>query len=289
MASKKALGRGLRALIPDMPPEQQTHAMGQTIQFIEVNKISPNPFQPREKFNPNTLAELKQSIAEKGLVQPITVRRHDNGFQLIAGERRVRAVKELGINEIPAFVLDVESNEEMLELAIIENIHREDLNPIDIANGYKRLIDECHLTQEEVAIKVGKDRTTVTNFMRLLKLPRRIQESVQNEEITFGHARALLSLDSSEDQLALWKKIVSNNLSVRKVEEAVRESDKKGYKSKPVVSSLPGYYIQDVENKLRLRLGTKVSIKTKQRGGILEIEYYASDDLDRIVLLILGE
>jgi len=287
MANKKALGRGLSALIPDVPQAQQDQT--QAIQFLDVAKIAPNPFQPREKFDPETLAELRQSIAEKGLVQPVTVRRHNAGYQLIAGERRLRAVRELGIEQIPAYILDVETDEEMLELAIIENIHREDLNAIDIANGYKRLIDECRLTQEEVAVKVGKDRSTVTNFLRLLKLPRRIQESVQSGEISFGHARALVSLPNSEEQLALWKKIVSGNLSVRKVEELAREPEK-GKSASPKSQNTPqNYYVQDLENRLRLRLATKVGIKSNNKGGSIEIEYYSSDELERIIALILGD
>jgi ParB family transcriptional regulator, chromosome partitioning protein len=287
MANKKALGRGLQALIPDAPAEHESSAQG--IQFLDVAKIGPNPFQPREKFDPESLAELKQSIAEKGLVQPVTVRRHGAGYQLISGERRLRSVRDLGIERIPAYILDVETDEEMLELAIIENIHREDLNAIDIANGYKRLIDECHLTQEEVAVKVGKDRTSVTNFLRLLKLPRRIQESVQSNEISFGHARALLSLVSSEEQLAMWKKIVGGHLSVRKVEEMVREPEKgKGTPVKPVAAA-QNYYMDDLENKLRLRLATKVALKAKNKGGSIDIEYYSSDELERIIALILGD
>jgi ParB family chromosome partitioning protein len=287
MANKKALGRGLRALIPDVPVEEEAPAQG--IQFVDVAKISPNPFQPREKFDPTALAELRQSIAEKGLVQPITVRRHGAGYQLISGERRLRAVRDLEIRQIPAYILDVETDEEMLELAIIENIHREDLNAIDIANGYKRLIDECKLTQEEVAVKVGKDRTSVANFLRLLKLPRRIQESVQSNEVSFGHARALLSLSSSEEQLAMWKKIVAGSLSVRKVEEMVRGPEKG--KSAPVkpAATTPNYYLDELENRLRTRLATKVGVKSKNKGGAIEIEYYSSDDLERIIALILGD
>jgi len=287
MASKKALGRGLRALIPDVPAEQQGQT--QSIRFIEVNLIAPNPFQPRETFHAESLAELKNSIAEKGLVQPVTVRRHDGGFQLIAGERRLRAVRELGLGEIPAFIMDVETDDEMLELAIIENIHREDLNPIDIANGYKRLIEECKLTQEEVAVKVGKDRTTIANFLRLLKLPRRIQESVQANEITFGHARALLALESAEDQLALWKKIISGGLPVRRVEDLVRAPGKKRPKRKSDSGTLPAHYVDDAENRLRMKLATKVEIKQRPKGGTIEIEYYSSDDLDRLVSVIVGE
>ena len=289
MANKKALGRGLRALIPDIPAEQGEDSAAQGVQMIAVARIAPNPFQPRERFDPERLAELKQSIAEKGLVQPVTVRPYGNGYQLIAGERRLRAVSELGITQIPAYILTVETDEEMLELAIIENIHREDLNAIDVANGYKRLIEECKLTQEEVAVKVGKDRTSVTNFLRLLKLPRRIQESVQSNEISFGHARALLSLGSSEEQLALWKKIISGNLSVRKVEEMVREPEKvKSAPAKPV-NPVQNYYLAELESRLRDRLATKVSVKNKSKGGTIEIEYYSSDELERIIALLLGE
>ncbi len=287
MANKKALGRGLSALIPDVPKAQDDQA--QAIQFLNVAQIAPNPFQPREKFNPESLAELRQSIAEKGLVQPVTVRRHGAGYQLVAGERRLRAVRDLGVEQIPAYILDVETDEEMLELAIIENIHREDLNPIDIANGYKRLIDECRLTQEDVAVKVGKDRSTVTNFLRLLKLPRRIQESVQSGEISFGHARALVALANSEEQLAVWKKIVSGNLSVRKTEELAREPERENSSGKQSQNTPQNYYIQDLENRLRLRLATKVGIKSRHKGGAIEIEYYSSDELERIVALILGD
>ncbi|HNW58124.1 MAG TPA: ParB/RepB/Spo0J family partition protein [bacterium] len=289
MANKKALGRGLSALIPDMQSGPAGEAAAQGIQMIDIDKIAPNPFQPREKFDPERLAELKQSIAEKGLVQPVTVRRHGAGYQLIAGERRLRAVRDLGITQIPAYLLEVESDEEMLELAIIENIHREDLNAIDVANGYKRLIDECHLTQEEVAVKVGKDRTSVANFLRLLRLPRRIQESVQSNEISFGHARALLALGSSEEQLALWKKIVASNLSVRKVEEMVREPEKgKGTPTK-ATPSVQNLYLAEMEGRLRDRLATKVAMKSRSKGGAIEIEYYSSDELERIVALILGD
>ena len=288
MASKKALGKGLRALIPDIPPDEPRE--GESIQFIQVAKVSPNPFQPREKFNPETLSELRNSIAEKGVIQPITVRRWDDGFQLISGERRLRAVRDLGLETIPAFILDVQSDEEMLELSIIENIHREDLTAVDIAKGYKRLIDECHLTQEEVAQKVGKDRTTVTNFLRILKLPRRVQESLQNGELSMGHARALLSLSSSEKQIALWKEIVRKQLSVRKVEELVREQGKKkSSAARDPEQEAKSIYLQDIENKLRTRLTTRVNVKAKKKGGSIEIDYYSDDDLDRLVSLICDE
>jgi ParB family chromosome partitioning protein len=285
MANRKVLGKGLRALIPDTTSE---HEDSGSIQFIQIEKISPNPFQPREKFNPETLAELRNSIAEKGLVQPITVRRYNDGYQLISGERRLRAVRELEIESIPAYILDVHSDEDMLELSIIENIHREDLNPIEIANGYKRLIDECHLTQEEAALKVGKDRTTVTNFLRLLKLPVPIQDSMQKGDISMGHARALLSVLNPDDQIVLWKKILSDNLSVRRIEDLVRNVGKKP-PSKSAAPQPANLYFQEAESKLRQKLTTKAIIKSRGKGGCIEIEYYSDDDLERVVALICGD
>ncbi|NIA29571.1 MAG: ParB/RepB/Spo0J family partition protein [Actinobacteria bacterium] len=285
MANRKALGRGLKALIPDAPaPGKEEN----NIQFVEVATVSPNPFQPRANFNPESLAELKNSIKEKGVIQPITVRKHEDGYQLIAGERRLRAVRDLEIATIPVYILDVRTDEEMMELSIIENIHREDLNPIDIANGYKRLIDECKLTQEVVSQKVGKDRSTIANFLRLLKLPRQIQGSVQNGELTMGHARALLSLSKKETQIALWKKIVKNDLSVRKVEQLVRSESKK----KPNKAKLPDkstLFLEDAEQKLRTQLTTKVSIKPKAKGGAIVIDYYSDDDLDRLISVICSD
>lgn len=288
MTNRKALGRGLSALIPDIPAESQQ--LKDTIKFVPVAKISPNPFQPRESFDPVKLEELANSIAEKGIVQPITVRRFESGYQLIAGERRFRCVRDLGIAEIPAYILNVDSDEEMMELSIIENIHREDLNPIDIAHSYKRLIDECSLTQEQVAKKVGKDRATVTNFLRLLKLPSQIQSSAQNGDISMGHARALLTLKRPEDQINLWKKILKSQLSVRQVETAVRDLSEKKTEPNIAQESTPRpAYFDDAENRLRTKLATKVQIKSKSKGGSIEIEYYNDDDLDRLVNAVLGD
>jgi ParB family chromosome partitioning protein len=282
MANRKALGRGLKALIPDLVDEDQGTDKAQRIETIAIGKISPNPFQPRETFDADKLLELKHSIAENGVVQPITVRRHNSGFQLIAGERRLRAVRDLGHKDIPAYILDIVSDEQMLELSIVENIHREDLNPIDIANSYKRLLEECHLTQEQIAQKLGKDRSTITNFLRLLKLPRLIQESVKKGELSMGHARALLTAVSNEQKIALWKKIVKNDLSVRKVEQLVKSQSKKKI-SKQIPRS---YYIEDAENRLRSRLTTKVAIKPKVKGGSIEVDYYSDDDLERLITII---
>jgi len=286
MTNRKALGRGLSALIPEVPAESQQAQ--DAIQFVPVAKISPNPFQPRESFDVAKLEELANSIAEKGVVQPITVRRFQGGYQLIAGERRFRCVRDLGIAEIPAFIIDVDSDEEMMELSIIENIHREDLNPIDIAQSYKRLLDECKLTQEQVAKKVGKDRATVANFLRLLKLPQKIQESAQQGELSMGHARALLALKKADLQLELWKKIIKSQMSVRQVEKAVQNLlEKKQEKIKTTTAR--SAYFEDAENRMRTKLATKVQIKAKAKGGVIAIEYYSDDDLDRLVQTVISE
>lgn len=282
MARKPALGKGLRALIPEIPPDEQGVV---AIQDIAVENVLPNPFQPREHFDAEALEQLKASIAEKGLVQPITVRRYDGRYQLIAGERRLRAVRELGLSTIPAYVLDVTSDEEMLELSLIENIHREDLNPIEVARSYQRLIDECHLTQEEVAQKVGKDRSTVANFLRLLKLPRRIQESLVNGELSMGHARALITISNSEDQIRIWQQTVKHALSVRRVEQLVREALLGPGLPKQPPRELP-LEVRDIENRLRHTLATQVHIKPRGHRGTIEIEYYSDEDLERLAGMI---
>lgn len=277
------MGKGLAALLPEIGPEDAERL--DKLTEIEIDLVEPNPFQPRTKFDPDALEELKRSIAEKGVIQPITVRRRDGGYQLIAGERRLRAAKSLGLSRIPAYVLDVESDEEMLELSIIENIHREDLNPMELARGYQRLIDHCHLTQEEVAKKVGKDRTTITNFLRLLRLPPQIQESLERGELTMGHARALISIEDEELQLRIWRRAVRENLSVRRVEDLVRQAIRKDGASqrKAVTARSLSPEIVEAENRLRQALATQVRIHPGKRGGKIEIEYYSEQDLIRIV------
>lgn len=278
------LGKGLRALIPDIPPEESEQRI-ESINEIEVAGISPNPFQPREEFNEVALEDLKKSIAEKGVIQPITVRKLESGYQLIAGERRLRAVTSLGLPNIPAYVLDVENDEELLELSLIENIQREDLNPIDIARGYQKLLMECNLTQELVAQKVGKDRSTVTNFLRLLKLPQDIQLSLRRKEIDMGHARALITIDDTKLQRQIWKDLIKNKLSVRKVERLVRQRKKKTEEKKETEKK-KSFYLLDVENKLQEKFGTKVSINMSKGRGKIEIEFYAEEELDRILELM---
>lgn len=279
----KRLGKGLGALIPDQAPESTpVAANSDNLIQVKVTDVRPNPYQPRVKFEEKALTELKDSIKEKGLIQPITIRRKNSHFELIAGERRLRAAIEVGFEKIPAYIMKVESKEEMLELAIIENVQRERLDPIEQASAYQRLIDECNLTQDEVAQKIGKERSTITNMLRLLRLPGPIQESVAKGEISVGHARTLLSLDSKESQIQLWKKLLKNEYSVRKLERIVKELDAiKQMKS--ISSKRKSVHVVKIEEKLRNLLGTKVSVRSKNEGGSIEIEFYSPEDLSRLI------
>lgn len=308
---KTGLGRGLDALINPQAKDRIDAPVTVSSKEIQkddgvsydilaklpIHNISPNPYQPRTEFDPQALDELKKSILENGLIQPITVRRIEgNQYQLISGERRLRACRDIGIREIPAYIIKVETKEAMLALSLIENIQREKLNPIEIANAYKRLMDECNLSQEEIAEKVGKDRTTVTNTIRLLKLPMKVQQSLIHDEITAGHARALINIQSEIVQLEMLDKILHHNLSVRKVEELVRKySNPKNFQKKK--STVPlrdvGSLSQkDLEEKIQGIIGTKVICKQKKNGaGELIIEFYSLDELERLLELfeIIGK
>jgi ParB family chromosome partitioning protein len=279
----KRLGKGLSALIPD---ELQSAEVADTpdsnLIELKVAEVKPNPYQPRINFDKQALAELKDSIKEKGLIQPITVRRVNSHFELIAGERRLRAAIEVGLDKLPAYVMEVETKEEMLELAIVENVQRERLNPIEQANAYQRLLKECKLTQDEIAQKIGKDRSTITNMLRLLRLPKQIQKSVEEGIISVGHARTLLALEDKEQQLQLWGKIVKNDISVRKLEKLVKEVSE--IKPKPSIKTKKkSVHILKIEDNLRDVFGTKVSVRPKNEGGSIEIEFYSPEDLNRIL------
>ncbi|QQS37935.1 MAG: ParB/RepB/Spo0J family partition protein [Ignavibacteriales bacterium] len=297
---KTGLGRGLDALIrPQVkeeighPPSESSFVHDDGEQFnilskIPVELISANPFQPRLVFEPEAFNELKKSILANGLIQPITVRRSGpNHFQLISGERRLKACKEIGYREIPAYIIKVDTDEAMLAMALIENIQREKLNPIEVGAAFKRLMDECGLTQEEIADKVGKDRSTIANSIRLLKLPKEIQDSLIIEEITAGHARALINLPSEQLQLDALKKIIENNLSVRKVEQLVKKlltevPQKKSFRISDK-SFTTGTSLNSIEDRLRKIFGTKVTCHQKNDGsGEITIEFYSNDELERL-------
>ena len=296
--TKSVLGKGLSALIPRLPVDNEPISPAalprdtgedNVIVALDLSKVRPNPYQPRLDFDSGALDELTRSIVEKGVIQPITVRRAaDGAYELISGERRVRASQNAGLTTIPAYIIKVSSDEEMLELALVENLQREHLNPIEIAVSYERLIDECRLTQEEVAQKIGKDRTTVTNFLRLLRLPDPVKDSLRRDEITMGHARALLSLPDEKSQLRLHGRIVKQGLSVRKVETLAKDfGTKSGKKSSGISRGRTDAAFQSIETKLRQALGTKVTIRKQPAGGgEIVIEYYNSGDLDRLLELL---
>ncbi len=294
MDNKGGLGKGLSALfenrnIDPNNPNGSVKSVSEGKLFVEIGKIRTNPFQPREDFDEAKLNELANSIKKKGVLQPITVKLAEdgNGYILISGERRLRAAKIAGLAEIPAFIYDTkdESKENLLELALIENVQRDDLNPMELSDSYRRLVDECSLTQEQIAEKVCKQRSTVANFLRLQKLPAEIKRSLRKNEITEGHARTILRIDDEEAQIAIWKRILEENLSVRKVEELTDKQAKKKKKRKTANGRVSGEY-EEIQNKLRRYFGTRVIVKpkTKQTGEII-IEYYSNDDLERIIEL----
>lgn len=302
MKSPLGLGKGLGALIPgnqENTPQNSDQQNENKIGLIDITKIKTNPFQPRVIFDQTALEELVDSIKLHGVIQPITVRKSNgNTFELISGERRIRASIEAGLEQIPAFIVDIDTNEAMIELAIIENVQRENLNDIEVAMGYQMLIDQCKLTQEEVAAKVGKDRATVANFLRLLKLPTDIQQKVALRELSNGHARALLSLQSHDNQRLITERIINEQLSVRQTEEIIRELmggtkkvGKKRVKNNTPVTNTKQPLSNDLlalEDALREHFTTQVSIHLKDHEtGKVEITFFSLDDLQRVIDLII--
>ena len=286
MVSKKnALGKGLSALLENAKTDitssndhQKSDVVG-SITRIKISSISPNPFQPRLDFDKEPLLELANSIKEHGIIQPITVRKIGrNEFQIISGERRYQASKLAGIDELPCFIR-IADDQHMLEMAIVENVQRKDLNAIEIALSYQRLIDECNLSQEELGKKVSKNRSTVANFLRLLKLPIEIQKALRDDKITMGHARALLALSNEKEMLLTLNEILENNLSVR----AVEEKRKSQVKSLNTPLALSRYELR-MQNNMAYQLSSKVNIKKKASGkGQIIISFNNQDDLNRIL------
>lgn len=293
MTEKKknfGLGKGLGSLIPEgvLSEEEktklQTH-LNEIFQEVEISKIQFNPYQPRKSFEDKNLDELAESIKANGVIQPITLRKVGNEYQLISGERRIRAALKAGLTKVPAFIINVDEDFRLLEIAIIENIQREDLNPIELANGLKKLSEEFHLTQEEIAKRVGKDRSTITNLIRLLKLPISVQDSLRKGEITTGHAKVLLSLNDDEIIKQVWKKIIEEKLSVRETEKVVGKIlEKQNQKKEPITKSVKQESnISHFEKEISRILGTKVKIKDNNNKGKIIIEYYNLDDFQRII------
>jgi ParB family chromosome partitioning protein len=283
MPKKRALGRGLDALIPDV---EASDLEPRSLLYSDIDSIRPNPYQPRRRFTKQELKGLSDSIKEKGIIQPLVVRSVPTGYELIVGERRWRAARAAGLKQVPVVVKDV-TGAEMLELALVENIQRQDLNPLDKADAYNRLIMEFGLTQEEVAGRVGQDRSTVANFLRLRNLPQPIQADIANNTLSMGHARALLGLEVPAQQEEAWRRIVSENLSVRAAEALVKKlKDRRPRASRAKTRSSDDLYVESLADDLTRHLGTRVRIIRRRDRGRLEIEFYGNDDLERLIALL---
>ena len=294
MSKKIALGRGLKSLLSDTPESDKleeaapaSSSNGGGMSEILIGEIEVNPFQPRQHFDQEALRELSESIKVHGIIQPITVRKlARNQYQLISGERRYQASKLAGLKSIPAYIRSA-NDQQMLEMALIENIQRENLNPIEISLSYQRLITECNLKQEELGERVGKNRSTVTNYLRLLKLPPDIQIALRDNRLSMGHARAIISVENSESQLYIFKKIISEDLSVRKVEELTRQLAVDKVDSKLSATSAAANpaakEISQLQARLSSHFGTKVSVKSDGKKGEIRIPFLSVEDLNRLL------
>jgi ParB family transcriptional regulator, chromosome partitioning protein len=294
-SKKKALGRGLDAILQS--PETDITSrdisgdyVAGAIAEIEISKIEANPFQPRTLFEAESLEELARSLAEQGIIQPLTVRKvgYDR-YQLISGERRLKAAGIAGLNAVPCYIR-VANDEQMLELALIENIHRKDLNAIEIAISYQRLIEELKLTQEEVSQKIGKDRATISNYIRLLKLPAEVQYAIRHDQISMGHARALIGIDDPEIQLKALLRIVEKGLSVRETEKLVRDLQTPPLPKKEEGTGRLPEFLQKESFRLHEKVGAAVNITTNNKGqGSLVIKFSSGNDLERILQILNGD
>jgi ParB family chromosome partitioning protein len=290
MATKNVLGRGLGALIEGADMDS-VRAMVDTISEIPIKDIVANPWQPRSEFDEEAIEELSDSIRQLGIIQPITVRALENGtYQLITGERRLRAAKLIHLNKIPAYVR-VANDQNMLEMALVENIHREDLNSLDVAISYQRLIEECSLTQENLSERVGKKRSTIANYLRLLKLPAKIQLGLRAATISMGHARALIALEKPDDQEKVYDETVKKDLSVRKVEELVRklqsDSGQKNKSTREDKSANTSTAYKDLKEHLSRHFGTNIDFTRNTKGsGKIVIPFASDEELERIVSIL---
>ena len=284
---KLALGRGLDALIPDASFGDDWDAASSSKSYLEceADLIQPNRYQPRTHFDPDELAQLSASIRSQGIIQPLLVRRSDVGYELVAGERRLRAAKMAGLSKVPVVIKEV-TDAEMLEMSIVENIQRENLNPIEESEAYHRLIAEFGLTQDQAARRVGKSRSAVANFLRLRQLPDPIRESIMNGQISMGHARAILGAANASHQNALWRAVVRKGMSVRQTEALVKRMAKSAQVIDAKKTTSEQRHLNNLADNLSRTFGTKVQIKRRGKKGKLEIEFYSNEDLDRLLELL---
>lgn len=289
MSKKFGLGKGLNALIPEEVFEDNNYDSKNFTgrrDLISINLIKPNESQPRKHFDEEKILQLAESIKEHGIIQPIVLRKIDNTYIIVAGERRWRAAKAAGLKEVPAIVMEL-SDKQVLEISLIENIQRQDLNPIEEALAYKKLMEEFNFTQEELSKRLGKSRTSITNTLRLLNLGSGVQEYLIDGVISEGHGRALLSILDSELQYAIAQRIIDESLSVRETERIVNGLNKnKAIEVKQEKNNDLSPYIQDIRNKLEEKYDTKIVVSNKNNKGKIEIEYYSNDDLERILSLM---
>jgi len=286
MATKRmGLGKGLGALLPELGEGEP-----KTLLYCGIEEIIPNRSQPRKHFDESKLQELTESIKENGILEPLIVRRVDQGYELIVGERRWRAAQKAGLKEVPVLVKEAEGRE-ALELSLIENLQRENLNPVEEAEAFQRLTEEFNISQAELATRIGKDRTTITNALRLLKLPVEVRNQLLQNRITSGHARAILSLETKEKQKELCSLIIQKGLSVREAEAIAKRWSEKPKKTvtKDRRRGEVESQLSSLQDSLRKYLGTKVHIAPKGKKGRIEIEYYSHEDLQRIVEAIMGK
>ena len=278
---KMALGKGLGALIPGLEKEEEEKAR-QDYFYCEIDLIRPNRFQPRSAFDEEDLQELADSIKTQGVLQPLLVRKDEAGYELIAGERRLRASKRAGLTQVPVVIKRV-TDDKLLEMSLVENIQRENLNPIEESEAYHRLITQFNLTQDQASARVGKSRSTVANFLRLRQLPAQIKNSITDGSLSMGHARALLGADNSTQQLTAWRTVIARKLSVRETENLVRQL--KSAKKRPKASRdrSEQIYLTSMAEDLSRHLGTKILIKKNGKKGKVEIEFYSDDDLERLI------
>jgi ParB family chromosome partitioning protein len=284
MNQKKVLGRGLGALIPQRQEAPDTRATPGLAE-IPISQIQPNPYQPRKTFNEASIDELARSVRQHGIVQPLVVTRAGDKYKLIAGERRFRAAQKAGLTTVPVLIKEMMQESDALQIALIENIQREDLNPIEEALAYHQLHDDFQLTQEEISKRVGKERSTVANFLRLLKLPEPVKKLLASGQLSMGHARALLAIESPKKQELLAGRVVRKNLNVRQTEMLASESSPKTAEKKEKEKDV---FTRDAEDKLQRTLRTKVEIDRRRRGGVINIRYGSEDELIRLVDELMG-